>query len=158
MEKNWPGQLYPLFPRISQKAFGIIKMVEKVVQANFFHHFREKIKLPQKFVAKVEKVVLANFFHDPSRFGGTNRGKSWPEQLFPLFPRISGDVFGIIKMVEKIVQANFFSPFSCKIKLPQKSVEKVEKVVLANFFHDSSRFGGPNRGKSWPGQLFPPFL
>ena len=50
-------------------------------------------------------------------------------------------------MVEKIVQANFFSPFSCKIKLPQKFVAKVEKVVLANFFHDSSRFGGPDRGK-----------
>ena len=27
-------------------------------------------------------------------------------------------------------------------------MEKVEKVGLANFFHDSSRFGGPNRGKS----------
>ena len=34
-------------------------MVEKVVQANFFHHFCEK-KLPQKFVEKVEKVGLAN--------------------------------------------------------------------------------------------------
>ena len=35
-------------------------MVEKVVQANFFHHFREK-KLSQKFVEKVEKVVKTNF-------------------------------------------------------------------------------------------------
>ena len=90
----------------------------------------------------VEKVVLANFFHDSSRFGGPNRGKSWFRQLFP---RISEEVFGIIKMVEKVVQANFFHHFREK-KLPQKFVEK---VVLANFFHDSSRFGGPNRGKSW---------
>ena len=54
-------------------------MVEKVVQANFFHHFCEK-KLPQKFVEKVglanisttqavleaqivEKVGFDNFFH-----------------------------------------------------------------------------------------------
>ena len=59
-------------------------MVEKVVQANFFHHFREK-KLPQKFVEKVEKVVKINFFHDSSHFGGPNRGKSWPGQLFPAF-------------------------------------------------------------------------
>ena len=27
-------------------------------------------------------------------------------------------------------------------------MEKVEKVVKTNFFHDSSRFGGPNRGKN----------
>ena len=51
-------------------------MVEKVLQANFFHHFRDK-KLPQKFVLKVEKVVKTNFLYDSSRFGGLNRGKSW---------------------------------------------------------------------------------
>ena len=37
-------------------------------------------------------------------------------------------------------------------------MEKVEKVVKTNFFHDSSRSGGRNRGKCWPGQLFPQFL
>ena len=53
-------------------------------------------------------------------------------------------------------------------KTSSKIRGKVEKVGLANVFHDSSRFGGPNRGKScfclwnhknggksWPGQHFP---
>ena len=52
---------FPLFPRISEEVFEIVKMVENVSQANFFHHFREKTKLPQKFVGKVEKVGLATF-------------------------------------------------------------------------------------------------
>ena len=33
---------FSTFSRISEAVFGIIKMVEKVVLANFSHHFREK--------------------------------------------------------------------------------------------------------------------
>ena len=47
-------------------------MVEKVVQANFSHHFREKITSPE-IGRKNGKVVKTNFFHDSSRFGGPNR-------------------------------------------------------------------------------------
>ena len=60
-------------------------------------------------------------------------------------------------MMEKVGLANIFPPFWWFQRLPHKFVEKVEKVRLANIFHDSSRFGGLNRGKCWPGHLFPPF-
>ena len=59
--------------------------------------------------------------------------------------------------MEKVVKNNFFHHFREK-KLPQKFVEKVQKGVKTNFFHDSSRFGGRNRGKSCFQQLLPPFL
>ena len=57
---------------------------------------------------KVEKVVLAKFFHDLGLKNGLSRGKSWPGQLFPLFPRISEEVLFFTKMVEKIGLDNFF--------------------------------------------------
>ena len=59
----------------------------------------------------VEKVGLANIFHDLGLQKGLSRGKCWPGQLFPLFPRIFEEVFGIIKMVENVGQANFFNHF-----------------------------------------------
>ena len=102
----------------------------------------------------VEKVVKNNFFHDLGLQNGLSRGKSWPGQLFPLFPRISEEVFGIIKMVEKVVKNNFFHHFREKNFLrnswkSQKKFSKttfsttqavlgaqiVAKVVFDNFFH-----------------------
>ena len=114
--------IFPLFPRISEEVFGIIITVEKVVQANLFHHFREK-KLPQKFVEKVEKVVKTNFFPRLKPFW---RPKSWKKLVLT--------TFSTIFMIPKT------SP-----KIRGKSCQ----VVKTNFFYDSSRFGGPNRGKCW---------
>ena len=76
MEKVGVDNPFPLFPRISEEVFGIIKMVEKVVQDHFFHHFREK-KTSSEIRGKSGKIVKTNFFHDSSRSGGPNRGKSW---------------------------------------------------------------------------------
>ena len=56
--------------------------------------------------------------------------------------------------MEKVVFDNFFHFFhEVFIKMVEKVVSEirgkmVEKVVKNNFFHDSSRSGGPNRGKS----------
>ena len=105
--------------------------MEKVVQANFFHHFREK-----------------NFL--------INSWKRWRQLSQPTFSTTQAVLDA--QIVENIGFDNFVHLFLRFERLPQKFVEKAEKVVLANFFHDSSRFGGPNRGKCWPGQLFPPFL
>ena len=118
-------------PRISEEALYITKKVEKVGLANIFHHFYNSKDFLKKIVQKVEKVGLANIFHDSSRFGSPNRGKRWPGQLFPPFPRISEAVFGIKEMVEKL--------------------------VLDNIFHDLGLQNGLSRGKSCPGQLFPLF-
>ena len=97
-------------------------------------------------------------FYSSTSFGSPNRGKWWPGQLFPLFPRISEEVLFFTKMVEKVGLANifhdlglqnslsrgkcwpgqFFPPFSSFIKLSQKFVEKAEKVSLATFWRFES--------------------
>ena len=123
-------------------------MVEKVVKTNFFHHFREKKIFLRNSWKKWKQLSWPTFSTTQAVLEAQIVEKVGVDNPFPLFPRISEEVFGIIKMVEKVVQDHFFHHFREK-KLPQKFVEKVEKVLKTNFFHDSSLFGGPNRGKSW---------
>ena len=98
------------------------QIVEKVVFDNFFHHFYDSKDFLNNSWKKWKNCQKQLF----PRYGPPKRLESWKKlvlTIFPLFPRIVEEVFGIIKTVEK--------------------------VVKNNFFHDSSRFGGRNRGKSW---------
>ena len=126
-------------------------------------------------MVKVEKVGLAKIFHDLGLQNGLSRGKCCPGQFFPLFPQISEEVSGIIKMVENVGQANFFHHFRA-VYSSSEIRGKVEKVGLATFsrlkswkmsarptfstifviYKTSSEFCGKS-GKSWPGQNFPRF-
>ena len=65
------------------------------------------------------------------RFGPPKRLESWKKLVlttFPLFPRISEEVFGIIKMVEKVVLANIFHDLGLQNGLSWK------KLVLTIHF------------------------
>ena len=52
-------------------------------------------------------------------------------------------------MVEKVGFDNFFHFFHELVEEVFGIIKMVEKVVKNNFFHDSSRFGGSSCGKSW---------
>ena len=128
-------------PRISEEALYITKMVEKVGQANFFHHFYDSKDFLRNSWKKWKKLAwptfsTTNFFHHLGLQNGLSPGKSWPGQLFPLFPRISEEVF-FTKMVEKVGLDNFFQHF----------------YGSKDFLRNSWK-----KWKSWPGQLFPLFF
>ena len=97
--------------------------MEKVVFDNFFRHFYGSKDFLNQFVE--------------------NGGKSCQKQLFP--------PFGPPKRLEswKKLVLTTFSTFSTKfVEEVFGTIKVAEKVGKTNFFHDSSRFGGPNRGKS----------
>ena len=79
----------------------------------------------------VEKVVKTNFFHDLSLQNGLSRGKCWFLTTFSTFPRISAEVFGIIKMVEKVVKTNVFHDSS---RLEAQIVEKFGFDIFSTIF------------------------
>ena len=105
-------------------------------------------KTSSKIVEKVEKICLANIFSTTqAALGGPNRGKCWPGQLFP---RFSEEVFGIMKMVEKVGKSWPGHVFEAEI---------VEKVGQANFFHhfhDSKDFFR-NLWEKWKKLAWPTF-
>ena len=102
---------FSTFPRISEEVLFFTKMVEKVGLDNLFHHFYDSKDFLRNSWKKVEKVGLAYVFHDLGLQNGLSRGKSWPGQLFPLFPRISEEVLFFTKMVEKVGLDNLFHHF-----------------------------------------------
>ena len=120
--KSCPGQFFVLEARI----------VEKVGQDNFFHHF-----------------------YDSKDFLKTS-WKKWKKLAWPTFSTMQAILEA--QIVEKVGQDNFFHHFYDSKRLPQIFLEKVEKLGLANMFHDLGFQNGLSRGKCWPGQLFPPFL
>ena len=81
----------------------------------------------------VEKVGLVNIFHDLGLQNGWSRGKCWPGQLFPLFPRIVEEVFGIIKMVENVGLAYIFHHFRDLQNFPRNSWKKWKKLAWPTF-------------------------
>ena len=113
-------------------------------------------------VAKIlETIGKTNRFHNFHGSGtvasegleASNHQKSW--KLLDL--RIVSMNL-VAKILETIGKTNLFHNFHGSGTVASEGLEAeeafgiirmVEKVVLANFFHDSSRFGGPNRGKSW---------
>ena len=105
---------------------------------------------------KVEKSCQSQLFPRLKPFW---RPKSWKTLVlttFPLFPRIFEEVFGIIEMVEKVVLANLFHDLASKMLESWKMLARTTfplfpRISEEVFFHE-------NGGKSWPGQLFPPFL
>ena len=93
----------------------------------------------------VKKVVKTNFFHDLGLQNGLSRGKSWPVQLSPLFPRISEEVFFSRKWWKKLAR----TPFSTMFMIPKTSSEirgNSEKSCQNQLF---PRFGPPKRLESW---------
>ena len=180
MWKKWKKMAWPTFSTIwaSKTAW----VVENAGQANIFHFFHEFVRKPLesskwwKMLARPTFSTISVNYKTSSEIcgksgkswpgqtfstiwvqNGLSRGKCWPSQLFPLFPQICEEVFGIIKMVEKCWPGQLFPSFSWFTKLPQKFVEKVQKDGLANIFYDLGLQNGLSRGKCWPGELFPLF-
>ena len=105
--------------------------MEKVVFDNFFHFFHELLR---KSLESLSKTTFSN----------------------QAVPRIVEEVFGIIKMVEKIVKTNFFQlkPF-----WRPKSWKKLFLTIFSTIFmipKTSSTIRGKS-GKSCQKQLFPRF-
>ena len=109
-------------------------MVEKVGLDNFFHHFYDSKDFLRNSWKKWKKLSWPTFFHDLGLKHGLSRGKSWPGQLFPLFPRISEEILFFTKMVEKLAWTTF------------STISMIPKT--------SSEIRGKS-GKSRPGQLLP---
>ena len=100
---------------------------------------------PPKRLESWKKLFLTTFptiFMIP-KTSSTIRGKSGKSCQNQLFPRLK--LFWRPKSWKKLV----LTTFSTISMIPKDFL----KVGLANIFRDSGRFGGPNRGKSWPGQL-----
>ena len=79
-------------------------------------------------VAKILEIIgKTNFFHDLGLQNSLSRGRVGFDNFFPLFPRIVEEVFGIIKMVEKVVKNNSTTQAVLEAQI-------VEKVVFDNIF------------------------
>ena len=123
-----------------------MEKVEKGFQKQLFPRFG-----PPKRLEVVEKVGFDNFFHHfyDSKDLLKNSLRKWKKLSKPTFSTTQAVLEA--QIVEKVVFDNFFHHFYDSkdfLNNSWKKVEKVEKVVKTNFFHDSSRFGGPNLGKS----------
>ena len=101
----------------------------------------------------VEKVGFDNFFHHfyDSKDFHKNSWKKWKKLSKTTFSTTQAVLEA--EIVEKVGFDNFFHHFYGSKDILNTIRGKVEIVVKTNIFHDSGRFGGPNRGKSWPGQL-----
>ena len=128
------------------------QIVEKVGFDNFFHVFHQFLRkfFSRKWWKKLSRPTFSSIFVR-KKTSSEIRGKSGKSCQNQLFPRLKP--FWRPKSWKKLVLTTF-STICMVPKTSKKFVEKVEKVVLAKIFHDSGRFGGLNRGQSWPGQLF----